>query len=58
MKKIHLLFLLTSIFVLIVSEYFFVRELFGTHQLLILILSGTGIASGVIFLVSLIKKYT
>jgi len=58
MRRKYILAFLTAIIILILSEYFFLQEVFGRSNIAILLLTGTGIALGFAFIVSLIRKHT
>jgi len=58
MRRKYILAFLTAIIILILSEYFFLQEVFGRSNIAILLLTGTGIALGFAIIVSLIRKHT
>jgi len=57
MRRKYILFYLIAIIILILSEYFFLQEVFGRSNIAILLLTGTGIAVGFAFVVSLIRRH-
>jgi len=57
MKRNFILPFLIAILILILSEYFFLQEVFGRSNIAILLLTGTGVALSIISIVSLIRKY-
>ena len=57
MKKNFILPFLIALLILILSEYFFLQEVFGRNNIPILLLTGMGIAASIISIVSLIRKY-
>jgi hypothetical protein len=48
---------LLALLILILSEYFFLEEIFGRSNIVILLLTGIGIASSIFSIVSLIRKH-
>jgi len=57
MRRKYILSYLIAIIILILSEYFFLHEVFGRGNIAILLLTGTGIAVGFAFIVSLIRRH-
>jgi hypothetical protein len=57
MKKSYALYLLISIFLLIISEYFFLQEIFGRKQLFILSLSILGLSFNILFISYIFRQY-
>jgi hypothetical protein len=48
---------LLALLILILSEYFFLEEIFGRSNIAILLLTGIGIASSIFSIISLIRKH-
>lgn len=46
-----------ALLVLIVSEYFFLQEIFGSNQTSILLVSLSGVISSVVLMVYIIRQY-
>ena len=57
MRRKYMLPFLVAVITLISSEYFFLQEAFGRSNIVILILTGIGVAACIAFIVSLIRKY-
>jgi positive regulator of sigma E activity len=57
MRRKYILPFLIAVITLILSEYFFLQEVFGRSNIAILILTGGGVALCIAFIVSLIRKY-
>ena len=56
MRKKFRIFFLVALLILILSEYFFLEEVFGRSNIIILLLTGLGISLSIICIVSLIKR--
>lgn len=57
MRRKYIWPFLISIVLLIFSEYFFLNEIYGRSNIGILVLTGTGVALNIFFIVSLIRKF-
>jgi hypothetical protein len=55
--KSYAIHLFVSIILLIVSEYFFLQEIFGDRQLFTLFLSATGLTLNIAFISYIFKQY-
>lgn len=57
MKRKSLLLFLIAVILIIVSENFFLQEAYGHNHLGILIASAIGLATGILILIQIIRKY-
>lgn len=57
MRRKYIWPFLIAIILLILSEYFFLQEIYGRSNIGILLLTGTGAALSLLFIISLIRKY-
>lgn len=56
MAKYLMVFLLFSIAILIISEYFFLRELFGAQRIIVLLVTLAGMLSSITFFIYFFRK--
>jgi hypothetical protein len=57
MRRKYILPFLTAIILLILSEYFFLQEIFDRSNTAVLLLTGIGIIFSIAFIISIIRKY-